>query len=210
MSHFLSYSDMKHSSLIILSLCIFLAAMLSSCSLFGLSYAYSYHNEPGEDFRKLNYDAYEFIKQHSTGEFALMYEAINRAGMESYYHDSVYTFFIHKDAVWDKFLSDYHYSSISEVPVQTLRNYLLRSIIPGKYLSSDISAPIFVQTLDPNVTMRLYKTIVAATSSQNLNALRAGWTNANGKINQVGCTTSNLECTNGVIHVMGARFTFMS
>ena len=201
---------MRRYSFIRIMFVVLCPIVMGSCSLFGLSYAYSYHNEPGEDFRSLTCDAYEFIEQHSSGDFALMYQAINRAGMESYYHDSVYTFFIIKDAVWDKFLSDYHYSSISEVPVQTLRNYLLRSIIPGKYLSSDISAPIFVQTLDPIVTMRLYKTIVAATSSQNLNSLRAGWTNANGKINQVGCTTSNLQCTNGVIHVMGARFTFMS
>ncbi|MBR1565005.1 MAG: fasciclin domain-containing protein [Paludibacteraceae bacterium] len=181
-----------------------------SCSMFGLSYAYSFRNESGAEFAGLTCDAYEFIRQHSTDEFALMYQAINRAGMEEYYHDSIYTFFIIKDAVWDKFLTDYHYSSINEVPVKTLRTYLMRSIIKGKYLSSDIDGPIFVTTLDETVTMRLYKTIVAPTSSQNLNSLRAGWTNANGKINQVGCTTSNLECTNGVIHVMSARFTFLS
>lgn len=197
---------MKAAKFIILS---FIVATLSSCELFGLSYAYSFKNEHGEDFHMLGCDAYEFIKGRSGQDFALMYEAINRAGMEQAYHDSTYTFFIVKDAVWDKFLSDYSYSSIGEVPVQTLRTYLMRSIIPGKYLSSDISVPIFVQTLDTTVTMRLYKTIVAPTSSQNLNSLRAGWTNANGKINQVGCTTSNLECENGVIHVMGARFTFM-
>ncbi len=184
--------------------------VLSSCNLFGLSYAYSFQNESGEDFHALTCDAYEFIQQRSTNDFALMYQAINRAGMEEYYHDSIFTFFIIKDAVWDEFLSSYHYSSINEVPVLTLQNYLKRSIVPGKYLSSDISAPIFVQTLDPNVTMRIYKTIVAATTSQNLNSLRAGWTNDNGKINQVSCTTSNLECTNGVIHVMGKRFTFMN
>mgnify|MGYP003571274364 CR=1 FL=1 len=199
----------RFKSYVICALVLY-ALSISSCSMFGLNYAYSFQNESGAEFASLTCDAYEFIKQRSTGEFALMYQAINRAGMEEYYHDSIYTFFIIKDAVWDKFLTDYHYSSINEVPVKTLRTYLMRSIIKGKYLSSDIDGPIFVTTLDETVTMRLYKTIVAPTSSQNLNSLRAGWTNANGKINQVGCTTSNLECTNGVIHVMSARFTFLS
>lgn len=186
-----------------------ISAMLTSCELFGLSYAYSFQNESGAEFATLNCDAYEWIESHRGDEFSLMYEAINRAGMEAQYHDSIYTFFLLKDDTWDTYLTAYHYSSISLAPVQALRTYLMRSIVPGVYLSGDIENPIFVQTLDSTVTMRIYKTIVAPTSSQNLNSLRAGWTNANGKINQVGCVTSNLKCKNGVMHVMGARFTTM-
>ena len=187
----------------------FAAVALTGCELFGLSYAYDYKQEHGADFGTLSCDAMAWIEEHKGGEFALQYEAIVRSGMEAVYRDSVYTFFVMKDDVWDAWLTSYKYSSIAEVPVKTLRTYLQRSIIPGKYLSTDISAPVFVETLDPTVTMRLYKTIVSATSSQNLNGLRAGWTNDNGKINQVSMITSNLQPTNGALHVQAARFTFL-
>ncbi len=185
------------------------ATVLSSCELFGLSYAYSYEQEHGANFGKLDCDAFEWIEGRKGNDMALQYQAILRAGMESYYHDSVYTFFVMKNETWDTWLQAYHYSSMNQVPVWRIREYLMRSIIPGKYLSTDISVPIFVQTLDSTMTMRLYKTIVAPTSSQNLNSLRAGWTNPNGKINQVGVTTSNLEPTNGALHVQSSRFTTM-
>ncbi len=185
------------------------ATVLSSCELFGLSYAYSYKQEHGANFGKLDCDAFEWIEGRKGNDMTLQYQAILRAGMESYYHDSVYTFFVMKNETWDTWLQAYHYSSMQQVPVWRIREYLMRSIIPGKYLSTDISVPIFVQTLDSTMTMRLYKTIVAPTSSQNLNSLRAGWTNPNGKINQVGTTTSNLEPTNGALHVQGSRFTTM-
>lgn len=185
------------------------ATVLSSCELFGLSYAYSYKQEHGANFGKLDCDAFEWIEGRKGNDMALQHQAILRAGMESYYHDSVFTFFVMKNETWDTWLQAYHYSSIQQVPVWRIREYLMRSIIPGKYLSTDISVPIFVQTLDSTMTMRLYKTIVAPTSSQNLNSLRAGWTNPNGKINQVGTITSNLEPTNGALHVQGSRFTTM-
>lgn len=185
------------------------ATVLSSCELFGLSYAYSYKQEHGANFGKLDCDAFEWIEGRKGNDMTLQYQAILRADMESYYHDSVYTFFVMKNETWDTWLQAYHYSSINQVPVWRIREYLMRSIIPGKYLSTDISVPIFVQTLDSTMTMRLYKTIVAPTSSQNLNSLRAGWTNPNGKINQVGTVTSNLEPTNGALHVQGSRFTTM-
>lgn len=184
-----------------------IVVVLNGCELFGLSYAFNYQQEHGAAFGTLSCDAMEWIEQHKEGEFTLQYEAIVRSNMEDVYHDSIYTFFVMKNEVWDAWLTAYKYSAISEVPVNTLRTYLKRSIIPGKYLSTDISTPVFVQTLDSTVTMRLYKTIVAPTSSQNLNGLRAGWTNANGKINQVSMVTSNLEPTNGAMHVQSSRFT---
>lgn len=188
-------------------LLISVVAVLSSCQLFGLSYAYSYKQEHGENFGRLDCDAFEWITSRKDNDMTLQYQAIMRANMEAYYHDSVFTFFVMKNETWDAWLQAYKYSSMEQVPVARIREYLMRSIIPGKYLSTDISVPVFVQTLDTTMTMRLYKTIVAPTSSQNLNSLRAGWTNPNGKINQVGVTTSNLEPRNGALHVQSARFT---
>jgi len=197
---------MKKTLLYILLMGACLVSM-NSCELFGLSYAYSYDQQHGADYGTISTDAMTWIEQHSTGEFALQYQAIQRAGMDSIYRRSIYTFFLMKDAGWDEYLSSYHYSSIEAVPARVLRTYLNKTIVPGEYLTEDIVNPIYVQTLDSTVTMRIYKTVTAATSSQNLNGLRAGWTNANGKINQKGCITSNLRCTNGVMHVMNGRFT---
>lgn len=182
---------------------------LNSCELFGLEYAYSYDQKHGADFGKISTDAMTWIEQQSKGEFTLQYQAILRAGMDSVYRQSTYTFFLMKDAGWDDYLSSYHYPSIDAVPARVLRTYLRKSIVPGAYVSDDIVNPIYVQTLDSTVTMRIYKTVNAATSSQNLNSLRAGWTNPNGKINQKSCITSNLRCANGVMHVMSGRFTTM-
>lgn len=183
---------------------------LNSCELFGLSYAYDYDQKHGTNYGTLSCDAFDWIEGRRDNDMTLQCQAIERAGMEEAYRADGYTFFVMKNNVWDEWLTSYRYSSIHEVPVATLRTYLKRSIVPGKFLTQDISVPVFVQTLDSTVTMRIYKTIVAPTSSQNLNALRAGWTNDNGPINQVGMVTSNLEPTNGALHIQSARFTFLT
>lgn len=191
----------------LLALCVL---GLNACELFGLSYAYDYEQQHGSAYGTLDCDAYDWLQGRKDNDMTLQCQAIERANMEEAYRADGYTFFVMKNNVWDEWLTSYRYSSIQEVPVATLRAYLERSIVPGKFLSQDISVPVFVQTLDSTVTMRIYKTIVAPTSSQNLNALRAGWTNDNGLINQVSMVTSNLEPTNGALHVQSARFTFMT
>ncbi|MEA4839664.1 MAG: fasciclin domain-containing protein [Bacteroidales bacterium] len=187
--------------LILVGICL----CMTSCELFGLSYAYSFKNEPGKDFDTLNCNAYEFIESRADNDLTLMYEAINRAGLKDLFEAEDYTYFILKNDQWDDYMSTAKYSCIQDIPVSELRTYILGYIVHGKYTSKDVTNPIYLESMNGVQIMRMYKTQTAPTSSQNLNSLVAGWVNPDGGVYQRGCITSNLVCTNGVVHILSSR-----
>ena len=187
--------------LTIVSICL----SMTSCELLGLSYAYSFKNEPSEDFAAISYNAYEFIKSRADNDLTLMYEAINRAGLKEIFESEDYTYFILKNDQWDDYMSTAKYSSIQAIPVSELRTYILGYIVPGRYTSSDVTNPVYLESMNGVQILRMFKTQTAPTSSQNLNSFVAGWVNPDGAVYQRGCITSNLVCTNGVVHILSSR-----
>lgn len=180
---------------------------LSSCELFGLSYAYSFTNDPAPALGEQNCSVYEYLKNHS--EFTLWYEAIVHAGLEDVYtnQDSL-TFFVIKDDVMAGWLTSFRYSCIEQVPVKVMADMLKSYTADGYYPSVSLTTSyISVPTLneDYRICMRLYPN--PSTKSQNLHAMQAGWEQPDPTTYYMNSIiTSNIKCNNGVIHIMAQKF----
>lgn len=176
--------------LIMLMVPIFALLPFGSCEI-QEDFEYKYSNPGG----KLSINAWEFIQQ--TESLSLMEEAIVAAGMQDYYSGSTeYTFIVPSDDAFSSYLKANKYASLSAIPVPILKNLLLYHIVKAKVLFSD---PAINRSNDP-IT---YKTV----NGQPMYLSRSN--NYQGIINQGSnkswvITTSNLEPTNGVIHISPA------
>lgn len=200
----MSISGCRRGLLAIAVFCLSAPAVLfTGC----LNYAYNYeyvHSEPSAVFTGT---AYEFIKSRSEDKFSLWYEAIEAADMKDFYEEPGHTYFLLEDDQLAAWLSSWHYSSVSAMPQTALTTLLGGYTLPKAYNSAQLTtSPIDVLSCDSDhvVRMRLYPN--ASTASQNLHAMSAGWVNYDGSIDYRGITTSNIEVSNGYIHVVTSRF----
>lgn len=180
---------------------------LSSCELFGLPYAYSFTNDPSPALGEQHCSVYDFIKNND--EFTLWYEAIVHAGLEDMFtnQDSL-TFFVLKDEVMTGWLTSFRYSCIDQVPVKVMADFLRSYTADGYYPSTVLTTSyITVPSLndDYRFCMRLYPN--PSTKSQNLHSMQVGWEQPDPTVYYMNSIiTSNIRCTNGVIHVMAQKF----
>ena len=156
-------------------------AGLSSCSLFGLDYQFNYENEAAPVTTELNMTCYEFIRSRSNSDLVLMYEAINRAEMQEFYETDNLTYFLLDDEEFASWLTTKKYASVASVPKSELQTMLKGYTLPGLYHSADLT-------------------------SQDLNAMQAGYVNEDGTVNYSKCHTTNLRPTNGIAHLLHTRF----
>ncbi len=180
-----------------------LAVLFSGC----LNYAYNYeyvHSEPSAVFTGT---AYEFIKSRSEDKFSLWFEAIEAGGMKDLYEQKGNTYFLLEDDQLVAWLTSWHYSSVSAMPQTALNTLLEGYTLPKVYNSVDLTnSPIDVLSCDSDhvVRMRLYPN--ASTASQNLHSIQAGWVNYDGSVDYRNVISSNIQTSNGIIHVLGSRF----
>lgn len=168
---------------------IFIVLMLSltQCEI-QENYEYQYGNPGG----KLNQTAWEFIQQ--TDILSTMEEAVGIAGMEDYYSGSTaYTFIIPRNSAFANYLKANKYTALSDIPVETLRDILKYHLVKERVIFSD---PALIMSDNPIA----YETV----SGQKMYLSHNG--NYQGLINQGTkkswtIITSNLEPTNGVIHI---------
>ena len=138
---------------------------------------------------ELGVTAWEFIQSHDA--LSLMEEAITAAGMESYYSGSTsYTFILPDTTGWKSYLSTNGYSSISDIPVETLKEVIGYHIVNAIVNFSD------VELMDSNNYIP-YETVSGETMYLSHDTSWRGYINAKWMI-----YTSNLVPTNGVMHIL--------
>lgn len=175
------------SFLQVLTVTSLLGFLLTNCEK-QPNYKYQYDNPGG----KLNVSAWQFISQ--TDSFSLMKQAVTITGLENYYSGTdTLTFIIPRNSAWRAWLKAKNYLDIASVPVDTLKNVIKYHIVKAKVLFSD-----------PALLLRNNPIAYDTESGQVMYLSHNG--DFQGLINEgtrkvFTIITSNLQSTNGVIHV---------
>ena len=186
---------------------MWMVAGLSSCCLFGLDYQFDYENESSPVTKEMDMTCYEFVRSRSNLDLVLMYEAINRAEMQEFYETDNMTYFLLDDEEFASWLTTKKYASVASVPKSVLQTMLKGYTLPGLYHSADLTTtPIDVLTCNGVLSVRLRLYPNPPTSSQDLNAMQAGYVNSDGTVNYSKCHTTNLRPRNGIAHLLHTRF----
>ena len=180
------YSVRKpHSSIYFLSVLMML--FLAQCEIQD-SFEYEYNNPGG----KLGITAWEFIQQ--TDSLSLMEEAVIKAGMQNYYAGTTeHTFIVPRNSAFRAYMKTNAYTSISAIPAATLQNVLKYHIVKAKVNFAD---PALLESNNPIA----YETENGQIMYLSHNTSYQGIINYGTKKSWT-IITSNLEPTNGVIHV---------
>ncbi len=165
-----------------------LVILLTQCEI-QENFEYQHCTTTGE----LGVTAWEFIQNQD--DLSLLEEAITATGLESYYSGSTeYSFILPGNSAFTSYLSTNGYSSISEVPVPILKNVLLYHIVTGKVLFTDEE---FYSSTNPIAFSTLNGQIMYLSRNSNYQGIINYGTNKSWTI-----STSNLEPTNGAIHIL--------
>lgn len=153
-------------------------------------YKYVYGN-PGAE---VNMTAWEFIQ--SNDSLSLMEEAIVATGLQNIYNGSTArTFIVPRNTGFRTYMKNNGYASISAIPVATLESVLKYHVVnavvnftnPDLLLSNN---PIQYPTESGSIMYLSHNTSYQGLVNQNT---KKSWT----------ILTSNIEPTNGVIHITG-------
>jgi hypothetical protein len=187
----------KKTGLKLICFC-FLTIGIQSCNIAGLDLQqnYVYKHNPAQV--KLNVTAYQFIESRKNIDMLLLYEAINKAGLRDSFEVQNRTYIVMNDGAFSSYLADNKFPGINSMSIPQLTTLLKQYIIIGKYLSLSLTInPTALQTVDPatKINLNLTATTVDTQNKYRLNANFVGST----RTQQV--ATSNLQPTNGVMHV---------
>lgn len=171
----------------VLLLPLTLAVMFASCEI-QEDYEYVYGNPGG----KVNMTAWEFIQ--TTDSLSLLEEAITATGLQSLYSGTtVRTFIAPRNSAFRAFMKTNSYANISAIPVAALETVLKYHVVNAKVIFTD---PELLQSDKPIS----YPTESGAVMFLSHNTSYQGLINQGTKKSWT-IITSNIEPTNGVIHV---------
>ena len=166
---------------------LIVSAMLASCEI-QPDYEYEYGNPGG----KLNMTALEFIQ--STDSLSLMEEAIAATGLQSLYSGTtVRTFIVPRNSAFRAYMKSNGFANIAAIPVEALEAVLKYHVVNAKVIFTDpellqSNNPIAYTTESGSVMYLSHNTSYQGVINQGT---KKSWT----------IITSNLEPTNGVIHI---------
>ncbi|MCL9770137.1 fasciclin domain-containing protein [Flavobacterium sp. HXWNR69] len=129
----------------------------------------------------------------ANANFSILVDALGRANLSSTLDESgSYTVFAPTNDAFQNFLRDKGFSSLNDVPVETLTQILLNHVVAGTNLSTSLQTG-YVKTL-------------AKGSASSTNTLSMYINTASGvRLNGVASvTTADITASNGVIHVVDA------
>ena len=184
--------------------CFMIMIGFTSCNIAGLEFQQDakYNYSP----IKLTMDmtAYQFIESRKNNDMSLLYLAINKAGYRDSFEVQNRTFIVLNDVGITAYLASKRFANISTMSKPDLVKLLNPYIIKGKYLVQSLTTrAIQVQTLDPTVTLALG----VLASQPNDQSKYRGYYNLWGSTSYNRLfVTSNLQPTNGVIHVVDTPF----
>ncbi|UZR96417.1 DUF7594 domain-containing protein [Chondrinema litorale] len=143
----------------------------------------------------LDVSAWEYIQSNEA--LSLYAEAIQLAGLQDYYTDSTTrTFIAPTNSAFEEYLESNAYSSLGDVPVPILRNALLYHLVNGRVIFTD------PELMDSNRPLP-YETENGQLMYLSHNSNFIGLINE-GTSTQWEISTSNLEPTNGVLHIVNS------
>jgi uncharacterized surface protein with fasciclin (FAS1) repeats len=174
--NFLKLNTMKNKCGIFLSIIILVLSTLSCQESF------VYEPSPTQPDGKLNVNIIEYL-QSRPDVFSLLVHAIERAGLTNTLRGGTYTLFAPDDIAFKAYLGA---KTVNDIPVSDLRKLLEYHLLGSKVLSSDLTLEtISYPTLLENKSLLLRR-------------------NANFVVNVNGNRVflSNLEPTNGAVHVI--------
>lgn len=166
---------------------LIVSAMLASCEI-QPDYEYEYGNPGG----KLNMTALEFIQ--SADSLSLMEEAIVATGLQNLYSGtSVRTYIVPRNSAFRAYMKTNGFANIAAIPVDALETVLKYHIVNSKVIFTD---PALLQSNNPIA----YPTESGSVMYLSHNTSYQGVINQGTKKSWT-IITSNLEPTNGVIHI---------
>ena len=181
---------MKNSKIIIFSLIGICLGIFYSCEI-QENFEYQKSGITGE----LGVTAWEYIQSHDS--LVMLEKAIRSADLVDFYEESsAKTFIAPTNNAFEEYLNSNSYNSLEDVPVPILRNALKYHIVKDVVLFTD---PDLMESNNPIP----YKTENGQTMFLSHNSNFQGVVNE-GTNKQWTIVTSNLEPTNGVIHVVSS------
>ena len=125
-----------------------------------------------------------------------MAEAITRAAMQDYYsQEKGYTYILPRNNAWKKYLTANKYASVQEIPVEQLQSVLKYHLVKGKVNFSNPDE--FKNPNEPIAYQTENGSVMYLSRSSNYQGLINQGTKKQWTI-----ITSNLEATNGTLHVV--------
>lgn len=184
------------------------AALLCSCSGFGLQKDYKYESQPLDPH--VDMTAWEYMQ--SRDDLSEMVEAVEYTGMADYYSqtDSCLTYLFLNNTAMANFRNVHaQVDKISYCDVDDVKRLLLYHIVVGKYHSLDRKLPvqpIYVKTLLEGewglMTLNVNKSSSNSIGSPIANGnIVANETSSNFRSKRISSVTSNVMPVNGVIHI---------
>ncbi len=145
-----------------ITMVLFFTVLFAACKKMPLQDSFNFDENAHPPIRPpFNMTIFEFMT--SQADFSLMVEAIKRIGMESAYSSGSdnKTVLLLRNEAMSKFLKDYSYSSIANVPANKLENLLKYHVITTRFTQNDLPVQKFVvfQTLitGSNGRINIYK-----------------------------------------------------
>jgi len=188
----------KNIGLVFICLCLTTIGF-TSCNISGLNVQQDYNYIPSPVNLKMNMTAYQFIESRKNFDMSTIYEAINRIGYRDSFEVQNRTYIVLSDVAFINCLASKGYSALKYMSNTDIQKFLNQYIIIGLYHSLKLTAvPTKVQTLDPTVqlSLSLYPVSSDVTDKYQVYFNRWGTTGYQRLI-----VTSNLQPTNGIIHV---------
>jgi len=166
--------------------CAILLLLVTSCEIQD-----SFQYEPSGVTGKLGVTAWEFIQKNP--DFDQLKKAIIRTGLQDLYQNEQRTFIVPNNTAFSAYLQSSGYAAIEDIPIPILRNMLRYHVVKDRVIFTDPSI-----TRDRPLP---YETENGQTMFLSRNNNYVGMINQ-GTSRQWEIRTSNLEPTNGVIHVV--------
>ena len=180
----------------------FMSSIFSSCNLFGLDLQKDFEYEYSPVELTVDMSAYAFIESRKNMDMSLLYDAITLAGYQQEYEIDDRTFIILNDVAFTSYLKDNRYSGLQAMKVEDIKTLLNSYIVKGRYHSLDLTTtPVKVETMNPDAIMYL-SLRPQNNDAQNKFEVRINDVVNSGKV--VSVVTSNLQPTNGIMHVVDA------
>jgi len=142
--------------------------------------------------------AYQFIESRKNNDMSLLYLAINKAGYRDSFEVQNRTYIVLNDIAFTSYLTNKKFANISTMSKQDIVKMLNQYIIKGKYLVQSLTTKSTkVQTLDPTLQLGLAVLVSSFGDQAKYRAYFTLWGSTSTRL----FVTTNLQPTNGVIHV---------
>jgi hypothetical protein len=181
--------------------CIFLSLLgMTSCNLFGLDLQQNYNYVHTPINLKMDMTAYQFVESRKNIDMSILYEAINRINYKDSFEVQNRTYFILNDIAFSGYLSNQKFAGLKNMTNSQVTKLLNQYIVIGLYPSLSLTnTPLTVQTIDPATKLSIFlKNVSIDTAIKYLVQVKIVGSTSNPR----DVVTSNLQPTNGIIHVL--------